>query len=392
MYCIDQNSDEPILTLFDQIGHDDEHPEQPYVDGNDFAKELLYLDTLGKKRIQIYINSEGGSVKQGFSIISAILNTKTPIDTFVVGIAFSIAGIISLMGRKREAMDYASLMFHNPYNSDGSEDKGLEIFRKSLITAISSRTGLNESEVEKIMSETTFYTASEAEKKGLLTVIPSDSVNKPRSLKKEDIQNFAKTVLNKLIDKPKKESMKVIAKALNLNPEASEEAILSAFNAIKNKADELEEIKNKLAKAEEECTHLRDKIAKMEEEGKAKEKLEEECKAKAQAEEAKNKFSADAKAKIEEAGKSRRLDVKAIAGYVALAKDETSLKTVMETIEAFPIVIKSPEMKFPMSNKLIDKFPMIESVGTDKQGNPIAGDTTSLMNAINSYKSEKNNK
>jgi hypothetical protein len=43
------------------------------------------------------------------------------------------------------------------------------------------------------------------------------------------------------------------------------------------------------------------------------------------------------------------------------------------------------------SNKL-SEIPLIEAKGTDADGNPIAGDTTSVINAINSfnYKKHKN--
>ena len=43
------------------------------VDGAQFQRELLYLDSLGKKRIQVWINSIGGSVMEGYNIELAIL-------------------------------------------------------------------------------------------------------------------------------------------------------------------------------------------------------------------------------------------------------------------------------------------------------------------------------
>jgi len=105
IYCIDQNSDEPIMLINTHIGFDE--ADGMGIDGALFQKELLFLDTLGKKRIQVWINCVGGIVMDGYNIGSAILKTKTPVDTYNVGIAASIAGVLFMCGRNRVMMDYA---------------------------------------------------------------------------------------------------------------------------------------------------------------------------------------------------------------------------------------------------------------------------------------------
>ena len=63
--------------------------------------QLLYLDhSDSKKDISLYINSPGGVVMDGYNIYNAILRSKTPVDTYNVGIAASIAGVIFMAGRK----------------------------------------------------------------------------------------------------------------------------------------------------------------------------------------------------------------------------------------------------------------------------------------------------
>ena len=87
-YTIDIDSDEPIMLINKHIGFDLD--EGQGIDGSLFQEELLKLDSLGKKRIQVWINSPGGVVMDGYNIFNAILKSKTKVDTYNVGIAASI--------------------------------------------------------------------------------------------------------------------------------------------------------------------------------------------------------------------------------------------------------------------------------------------------------------
>ena len=63
IYTQNSDSDEPILLIDGHIGFDEEDGQG--VDGGQVLRELLYLDTLNKKRIQVWINSPGGVVMDG---------------------------------------------------------------------------------------------------------------------------------------------------------------------------------------------------------------------------------------------------------------------------------------------------------------------------------------
>jgi len=437
MYCINPDSDEPIFIIDSQIGADEDKPLAPYIDGNQFAKELLYMDEQGKKRIQIWISSEGGSVKEGLAIVSAMLKTKTKVDTFTGGIAYSIAGIIFLMGRKREMLDIASLMFHEAYNADGTEDKGLEIVNKQLVSAIMGRTGKTEEQIIALMKATTFYTAEEAIKEGFADEkTECGELNKPRSTSTKEVKNeFAKkyftTALNKLNSPTNKNQMNKadICALLNLDPSVSDQF---AMDALKTHLAEAKADKVALAKftkeAPDDDEEEEDKKAK-----KAKAEQETEMKASAksaitaQAKEsgitlkdeevndfvalssskeglaiilnqvkAKGVANADAmkakaKTEIVEKLKAKGLPTSDanVEGYVALAgTQEASLKAVIATIESIPTTRKAPIMKMVNKNDPKDEtgIPLLETAGTDSNGQPIAGDTSSFVQAINSYK------
>jgi len=386
-YCINPESDEPIFTLFDQIGKDEDKPFDAFIDGNLFARELLYMDGEGKKRIQIWINSEGGSVKDGYSIISAILKTKTRVDVLVMGIAYSIAGVIALMGKKVEAMDYATLMYHNPFNPDGTKDEGLEVIKKSLVIAVASRTGKSEDEVIKIFDATTFYTAEKAKKEGFVDVIISaGDVNAPKTNdSKEAKQKYAVSYLNKFKNPKNKEMTPEEIKAHIADGIAAGIAALEAKNKKKKDEDEDEdEDKKKMKKT---LAEAEDKIKAYEADEKARQKAEDEDK--------KTKAKAQAKAKIESVLKTKNLSIeeKVVNNYVEMAGEtEEGLNKVVETIEAIPTTKTAAKMTFTSEVDAKLGIPSLKSAGANPDGTPIAGDTKEVVNAINAFDFKAYNK
>lgn len=58
----------------------------PRVDGDYFAQELASLDRGDFDMIHIRMNSPGGNVFQGMSIVSAILSMNTPVCVHIDGV------------------------------------------------------------------------------------------------------------------------------------------------------------------------------------------------------------------------------------------------------------------------------------------------------------------
>lgn len=260
MYCIDPFADEPVMMLDKHIGFNEEDGQG--INGAEFAKELLSLDAMGKKRIVVKINCPGGSVMDGMNIYNAILDSKTPVDTYNIGIAASMGAVCFMAGRKRYMSDYASLMVHNP---SGSDDKQLmSVLTDSVATMLSAKSGLTEDAVKYLMAKTTWIKSSECLEKCFCTdVIPTNDQNRkymPNSGAKAmwkaamDIQNNALHLNDN--------NMKSVTAKLKLNDSANETAIVEAIDAIQNSLDtevgknkalttELEEAKAKVAELEQ---------------------------------------------------------------------------------------------------------------------------------------------
>jgi len=66
------------------------------------CKQLITLDSVSSQQpIILNINSGGGSVTDGFAIIDIMRTIKSPVVTFISGMAASMAGIIACTGYKR---------------------------------------------------------------------------------------------------------------------------------------------------------------------------------------------------------------------------------------------------------------------------------------------------
>lgn len=259
MYCIDPSADVPIMMLDRHIGNDAE--DGMGIDGAAFAQELLQLDTLGKKGIDIYINCPGGSVIDGMNIYNAILKSNTPVDCYNVGIAASMGGVCFMAGRKRIMSDYASLMLHNP--SGSTDKKAMDSMKDSICTMLSSRSGITNDDVSYLMDRTSWLNSAECFAKGFCTeiAVTSDANKKrmasitPRAMWKE-----ATDIVNNVFKN--NNDMKKITAKLNLNESASEESIVSAIETMQNS---LAKIKNDsdaaIKAAEDKVTELSAQLA-----------------------------------------------------------------------------------------------------------------------------------
>jgi len=247
-YTIDPTSEEPIMLILKQIGDTtDEYGNviEYGINGHDFCRELMTLDTMGKKRIQIWLNSVGGSVIDGYSILSGILNSKTKVDTYNIGVAASTAGWIWQAGRKRIMNDYAFFMGHNPSNGGGESDV-LTKFRNGIIKIISERTWKDPQWVSDMLDKETYMDAEECLADNFCDeVTPTGTQNVRRMKTAETVTDKYKEALqivNQFIPtKIKPTTMAEVTKfpnvinALSLHAEASEPMVVEAIEGMKNK-------------------------------------------------------------------------------------------------------------------------------------------------------------
>lgn len=213
------------ILLYNQIGDSiDANGNYSYgISGTGFAYEMQYLQTQCSQ-INVRINSIGGSVLDGYSIISSILNSEIPVYTYIDGLAASIAGVIAVAGKKCYMMDYGTLMMHNP--SGGSDNNVLALVKDTLVTILSNRTSKTAEEISTMMDKETWLSSSEALNMGLVDEVIS-SGKKIRVKKEDSLYNMA-IIYNKLINTNNKQ-MEKVTNMLGLTNEANETEVVAAI-------------------------------------------------------------------------------------------------------------------------------------------------------------------
>lgn len=76
--------------------------------------QLLYLNSINDDPIDIYINSVGGSVCDGLSVIDTINLSKSPVNTICTGMAASMGAVLLSCGQKggRSVLPHSRVMIH----------------------------------------------------------------------------------------------------------------------------------------------------------------------------------------------------------------------------------------------------------------------------------------
>lgn len=356
-YVQNLDSDEPIMLINKHIGYDE--ADGLGIDGSLFQQELIALDELGKKRIQIWINSVGGIVMDGYNICNAILKSKTRVDTYCMGLAASIAGVIFQTGRKRVMSDYGILMYHNPYGGDNNPM--LDSMKNSLNKIISQRSGMDEDAVHRMMDRETFIEADEAIKMNLCDEIEeTEGLNRKNFTGIKSHWQNANKILNKILIKENK--MVKVANKLGLNPESSEDAILDEITKIINKKNDLEvdktkndseldKLKNDMDEAENKFKELKDKYEKCLNDLEDMKKKKAEADDEAETDKAKNFIAAYVRAgviKNEEAS---------IAEWVKKAKaDQKAAKTMLDAI---PVNKAAVKFEITPDQTNVEKYPTV---------------------------------
>jgi ATP-dependent Clp protease protease subunit len=83
--------------------------------------QLLYLDSVDNRDINLYINSGGGDCYSGLELVSVMDLVKSDVSTTVLGLAASMGAVIASNGEKgkRYALPYSRFMIHQPSSSFG---------------------------------------------------------------------------------------------------------------------------------------------------------------------------------------------------------------------------------------------------------------------------------
>lgn len=234
----------------------------PYdVSASDFVKELRSLEK-EYSAIDVRINSGGGSVFEGFTIYNALKNSKAIIETFIDGVAASMASIIALAGKRVHMSKNARYMTHKPTTGaygDSDELKKnaqlLEGLENTAAAIYAEKTGLSMADCKtKFMNgKDNWFTAEEAKAAKLVDAIYDGEVSEEPAKEKDEkmVYDFYAHKFAAKFNQQQTDNMEIkmtteLLQTLGLQANADAAAIAAAIKTMAQKAAQYDQVKGQL--------------------------------------------------------------------------------------------------------------------------------------------------
>lgn len=252
-----------VFMLLDKgIGID---KDAPYILGSSFAEELYYWKSQGKD-VTVKINSGGGKVFDGWSIIDAIRENEA--NTQVVGIAASMAGICLMFGKHRSAYNFSRIMIHAPR---GGSKEFLNVIKGQFRDLLESRTKFTKDEINDMIDsgKDYFFDAKQALEKGIIDEVietgKSVSINPSVLNDVSELHLIYNSALKEEFTNKSETEMEIFNKLFGGKSESE-----NAIAAVQMKAEN-DTLKAEKAAWEKEKTSYENKLKELENAGKANE-------------------------------------------------------------------------------------------------------------------------
>lgn len=128
-----------------------------------------------RKKIIIFINSDGGEVIPGSQILSSISTSKTPVVTIGLGKCASMASYILAAGHTRYCFDNTVVLYHDGqtgYVSSSNKGKDIQKFydklEERMTKFMTEHTNMSAEFLEEIKDREYYMFADEAKERGIV--------------------------------------------------------------------------------------------------------------------------------------------------------------------------------------------------------------------------------
>jgi ATP-dependent protease ClpP protease subunit len=261
------------ILVYGYIGGGDEG-----VTSGDFIRELKNLEKTFSK-IEIRINTGGGSVFEGFAIFNALLNCKAETVGYIDGICASIGTVIALGCDKIYMSKIARFMTHSASagcagnaNEMRQTAQLLESLDATMCGIYAKRTGKTADQCKKdyLDKGDRWFSAEQAVAEKLVDgIYDADPINVPiKATAEQEVwsiyneHRFAAIFTQNLNQNTMKIELTAAAKAaLNIGDNADQSAIDTAINALVAKANKADQLQAQLTTATTEKEAAETKLA-----------------------------------------------------------------------------------------------------------------------------------
>lgn len=169
--------------------------------------QLLFLDTLGKRDINLYLDTPGGSVKSGLSMVDLMNYVSSDIATVNVGMCASMGSVLLSAGEKgkRSSLINAKVMIHQVSSgaSGHVEDNRIsqmeaEKYNYILFKMISKNCGKTFNEVYSIANRDKWFNSDQAVAFGLIDEVIGSNKSDSMTKMLEGFDDHYKKILSKI--------------------------------------------------------------------------------------------------------------------------------------------------------------------------------------------------
>ena len=152
--------------------------------------QLMFLDNLDTKDITLHVDSPGGSVKSGLSIVDVMDYVSSDIVTINTGMAASMGSILLGAGTKgkRSSLRFSKVMLHQVSTGASGNLQDIRIsiaegekYNNILFDLLA---GYTDKKTKQVMADATrdlWLTAEEAKAYGIIDNVVSKKIIKPKS-------------------------------------------------------------------------------------------------------------------------------------------------------------------------------------------------------------------
>jgi len=128
--------------------------------------------------IRLFINSYGGSVFAGFSIMDTILNSTTPVYSYVDGSTASAATLISVVAKKRFIFENSFMLIHQlsssiwgKFEEFKDEMDNLDLIMSKIKKVYKEHTTMSARQITEILKRDKWFDAEKCLELGLVDEI-----------------------------------------------------------------------------------------------------------------------------------------------------------------------------------------------------------------------------
>lgn len=165
-FNVKASGEDSEILIFDYVGW-------PFNDPRDLIAALADIND-----VTVRINSPGGDVFDGMAIYNAFNSHKGTVTTRIEGLAASMASVIAMAGKKRQAYDNTMIMIHSAwaYSAGNQFDLReiidvLEKIDSNLLNVYHEKSKVGKRELADMMKATTWLNTKEAKEKGFIDSI-----------------------------------------------------------------------------------------------------------------------------------------------------------------------------------------------------------------------------